>query len=217
MDMPGTGDLLSVSLDSGSSSALQSVPYFSLKMMNQLHNTIKIIGGEYRRRLLSFPDAPGLRPTPIRVRETLFNWLGQNLCAKSCLDLFSGSGALGFEAASRAARHVVMVEKSRVVAAYLRANQQLLAAESIDVVLCEALAYLESCDESFDVVFVDPPFASDLLLQVLPLLKQVLSQSGLVYIESSFWPEALQGWEVLKCAKAGQVHYGLLRRSAHSS
>ncbi|WP_249605094.1 16S rRNA (guanine(966)-N(2))-methyltransferase RsmD [Chromobacterium sp. IRSSSOUMB001] len=182
--------------------------------MSQSRNTVRIIGGEYRRRLLPFPDAQGLRPTPDRVRETLFNWLGQQLYGKSCLDLFAGSGALGFEAASREARRVVMVEKSRTVAESLKANRLLLSAASIDVAQFDALAYLKVCRERFDVVFVDPPFDSDLLAQVLPMLAQVMSEDGLAYIESRRWPEELPGWEVLKRAKAGQVHYGLLRRVA---
>ncbi|WP_445989930.1 16S rRNA (guanine(966)-N(2))-methyltransferase RsmD [Chromobacterium haemolyticum] len=182
--------------------------------MSQSRNTVRIIGGEYRRRLLPFPDAQGLRPTPDRVRETLFNWLGQQLYGKSCLDLFAGSGALGFEAASREARRVVMVEKSRTVAESLKANRQLLSAASIDVAQFDALAYLKACRERFDVVFVDPPFDSDLLAQVLPMLAQVMSEDGLAYIESRRWPEELPGWGVLKRAKAGQVHYGLLRRAA---
>lgn len=180
--------------------------------MSQSRNTVRIIGGEYRRRLLPFPDAQGLRPTPDRVRETLFNWLGQQLYGKVCLDLFAGSGALGFEAASREARRVVMVEKSRAVAESLKANRLLLSAAAIDVVPLDALAYLKACRERFDVVFVDPPFDSDLLTQVLPVLAPLLSEDGVVYVEARRWPEALAGWEVLKQAKAGQVHYGLLRR-----
>ena len=191
--------------------------FFGQGIMSQSRNTVRIIGGEYRRRLLPFPDAQGLRPTPDRVRETLFNWLGQQLYGKSCLDLFAGSGALGFEAASREARRVVMVEKSRVVAESLKANRQLLSAKAIDVAPQEALAYLKACRERFDVVFVDPPFDSDLLEQVLPLLPPMLSEDGLVYVEARRWPEALPGWEVLKQAKAGQVHYGLLRRAAEPS
>ncbi|POZ63304.1 16S rRNA (guanine(966)-N(2))-methyltransferase RsmD [Chromobacterium alticapitis] len=182
--------------------------------MSQSRNKVRIIGGEFRRRMLPFPDAAGLRPTPDRVRETLFNWLGQDLHGKSCLDLFAGSGALGFEAASRSARRVVMVEKSRLVCESLQENRQLLKAASLDVVGGDALLYLKNCRERFDVVFVDPPYDSDLLQQVLPLLANCLSEGGVAYVEARQWPEALpEGLALLKRDKAGMVQYGLLVRA----
>jgi len=113
--------------------------------MTQQRNKVRIIAGKYRRRLLDVPEAEGLRPTPDRVRETLFNWLGQELHGKNCLDLFAGSGALGFEAASREARRVVLVEKSRGVAEVLRKNRQLLGAGEIDIQSQDALLYLKHC------------------------------------------------------------------------
>ncbi|UTH75433.1 16S rRNA (guanine(966)-N(2))-methyltransferase RsmD [Chromobacterium sp. IIBBL 290-4] len=179
--------------------------------MSQARNKVRIIGGEHRRRLLPFPDAEGLRPTPDRVRETLFNWLGQDLHGKSCLDLFAGSGALGFEAASRGARRVVMVEKSRKVYESLRDNRQLLSAAAIDVVNGDALLYLKNGRERFDVIFLDPPYDSDLLAQALPLLAGLLADDGVVYMEARQWPEALpDGWDCVRQDKAGTVHYGLL-------
>ncbi|PXX49833.1 MULTISPECIES: 16S rRNA (guanine(966)-N(2))-methyltransferase RsmD [Aquitalea] len=185
--------------------------------MNQQRNKVRIIGGQYRRRLLPFPDAEGLRPTPDRVRETVFNWLGQELYGKRCLDLFAGSGALGFEAASREAARVVMVEKSRKVAESLKANRQLLAAHAIEVVPMDALHYLKSCREQFDIIFVDPPYDSSLLLQTLPMLQAVLAVDGVLYFEARHWPDSLPGWQIIKQDKAGMVHYALARPATEES
>src|SRR5947209_3414183 len=118
-------------------------------------NRVRIIAGTWRSRLIRFPPAAQLRPTPDRVRETLFNWLGQRLDGLACLDLFAGSGALGFEALSRGARRVVMVERERAVAEALRDNAKKLEAENADVVEGDALAYLSRPAETFDVVFLD--------------------------------------------------------------
>ncbi|HEY9102179.1 16S rRNA (guanine(966)-N(2))-methyltransferase RsmD [Chitinimonas sp.] len=172
-------------------------------------NQLRIIGGEYRRRILPFPDGDGLRPTTDRVRETLFNWLGQELHGQSCLDLFAGSGALGFEAASRGAARVVMVELARPALQALRDNSRLLGATVVEVVQADALSWLGRCSEQFDVVFLDPPFASDLLPRVLAVLAPCLAPGARVYIESAQWPE-LPGWRVLRQGKAGVAHYGLL-------
>ncbi|WP_189532135.1 16S rRNA (guanine(966)-N(2))-methyltransferase RsmD [Paludibacterium paludis] len=184
--------------------------------MSQQRNKVRIIAGDYRRRLLPFPDSEGLRPTPDRVRETLFNWLGQDMAGRRCLDLFAGSGALGFEAASRRARQVVMVEKSRKVADSLRQNKALLGAASIDVVGMDALMYLKTVHQAFDVIFLDPPYGSDLLIQVLPLLGGLLSEDGVIYFEARQWP-GLEGFELLRRDKAGAVHYGLARRARASA
>jgi 16S rRNA (guanine966-N2)-methyltransferase len=178
--------------------------------MAQQRNQVRIVGGHYRRRLLSFPDSQGLRPTPDRVRETLFNWLGQELAGWRCLDLFAGSGALGFEAASRGAARVVMVEKSRPVAASLRANRALLDAKEIEVVEIDAFSYIRNTREKFDLILVDPPFDADWLPQLLPTLPALLTDEGLVYIEARWLPD-LSGWEVLRDGKAGQVKHALLR------
>jgi 23S rRNA (cytosine1962-C5)-methyltransferase len=124
---------------------------------NSYQNRVRIIGGEYRRRVLEFPDQPGLRPTPDRVRETVFNWLGQDLTGQSVLDLFAGSGAMGFEAASRHAARVVMIEKARPVARQLQANARLLGCGRIHVVEADALHWLAQVRESFDVIVMDPP------------------------------------------------------------
>jgi 16S rRNA (guanine966-N2)-methyltransferase len=177
--------------------------------MNQQRNKVRIIGGDHRRRVLTFPDSAGLRPTPDRVRETVFNWLGQDLTGKHCLDLFAGSGAMGFEAASRGAARVVLVEKTRLVAEALKANRQVLGASALEVLCMDALHFLKGCSERFDVVFLDPPYDSDLLQMVLPRLSDLLAPGGVAYVEARNWPD-LEGWEQLRQGKAGLVHYGLI-------
>ncbi|MCU0973474.1 MAG: 16S rRNA (guanine(966)-N(2))-methyltransferase RsmD, partial [Burkholderiales bacterium] len=131
-------------------------------------NRVRIIGGAWRRRFVHFPAVEGLRPSPDRVRETLFNWLGHDLTGLACLDLYAGSGALGFEAASRGAARVLMVERDRVVARALRENAARLAATQVEVVQADALAHLRHDTRMYDVVFLDPPFSEDLLPAVLP-------------------------------------------------
>ena len=143
-------------------------------------NRVRIIGGQWRSRLVQFPDTAGLRPTPDRVRETLFNWLGQRLDGLACLDLFAGSGALGFEALSRGARRVVMVERDRAVVAALRASATKLEAANLDIVESDALRYLENARERFDVVFIDPPYAENLAPVVMPRLAPHLAEGARV-------------------------------------
>ena len=173
---------------------------------------VRIIGGEYRRRVLEFPDQPGLRPTPDRVRETVFNWLGQDLTGQSVLDLFAGSGAMGFEAASRHAARVVMIEKARPVARQLQANARLLGCGRIHVVEADALHWLAQVRESFDVIVMDPPFATDLLAQALPRVVACLAPRGVVYVEAETLPD-LAGWDVWRQGRAGKVSFALLRRA----
>jgi len=120
-----------------------------------IRNRVRIIGGAWRSRLVHFPPRPDLRPTPDRVRETLFNWLGQDLTAKACLDLFAGSGALGFEAASRGARRVVMVERDPVVYRALVASRAALDAAVVELQRADALEFLRADDAVYDVVFID--------------------------------------------------------------
>jgi len=175
-------------------------------------NKVRIIGGTHRSRYIEFPDAEGLRPTPDRVRETLFNWLGQTLYGKRCLDLFAGSGALGFEAASRGAEQVLLVENNRTVYQALQSNIRKLALSNVALRCEDGLKFARQENGLFDVVFLDPPFKSDYLPQLLPLLENSLAQDGVVYLESgtAFEPDA--AWKVLKRAKAGAVHYQLLER-----
>jgi 16S rRNA (guanine966-N2)-methyltransferase len=169
---------------------------------------IRIIGGEYRGRRIAVPDRPGLRPTPDRVRETLFNWLGQSLEGLSCLDLFAGSGALGFEAASRGAARVVMVEQDRAAFEVLKKTRDTIGARQVQLVLDDAFNYLKRTEESFDVVFLDPPFGQNALPAVFRHLR---AQRGTrVYVESSEPVAAGEAWRELKRARAGQVSTQLL-------
>jgi len=177
-------------------------------------NKVRIIGGDLRRRMVSFPDEEGLRPTPDRVRETLFNWLGQDLGGRCCLDLFAGSGALGFEALSRGAARVVMVERSRRVCDALRRNAELLAAKNLRLHCADALEFatVAAADAAarFDLVFLDPPFRSDLLAQLLPRVAALLRPGAQVYVESAAAFEPAGGWRIKRQGRAGQVHYTLV-------
>ena len=181
-------------------------------------HAIRIIGGDWKRSPLPVLDLDGLRPTPDRVRETLFNWLGQRLDGQRCLDLFAGSGALGFEAASRGATRVLMVERHARAAAQLRANQARLSATTIEIVEADALRLAASlAPGSFDVVFLDPPFGEDLLGRALALAAPLVAVGGMLYVEAGepldvAQTDALSGWRVVRHGKAGAVHYHLLQR-----
>ena len=175
----------------------------------QQRNKVRIIAGKYRRRLLGFPDVDGLRPTPDRVRETVFNWLADRIDGAQCLDLFAGSGAMGFEAASRGAAKVILVEKNRQAAQSLRESKAMLCASEIEVVVAAAESYLQSMSQQFDLIFLDPPYALDLLEQLLPQAVAALKPGGYIYIESPR-PEQFAGWEVVKQGKAGLVRFALL-------
>jgi 16S rRNA (guanine966-N2)-methyltransferase len=172
-------------------------------------NRVRIIAGKWRSRLLKFPPVEQLRPTPDRVRETLFNWLGQRVDGLACVDLFAGSGALGFEAASRGAQRVVMVERDREVAKALRESAASLAAEGVEIVEDDALRFVERAAERFDVAFVDPPFASDLAQRIMQRLPACLNPGARVYVESAS-PLVLDApWQALRADRAGAVRYAL--------
>jgi 16S rRNA (guanine966-N2)-methyltransferase len=158
------------------------------------------------------PDAKDLRPTPDRVRETLFNWLGQDLSGRACLDLFAGSGALGFEAASRGASRVVMVENDRAVLAILKQSAALIGASQVELVAADAFAFLRSATERFDVVFLDPPFRQNALPALLEALPPRLAPGARVYVEAAAPCEPGESWRELKRSRAGQVSYQLLER-----
>jgi 16S rRNA (guanine(966)-N(2))-methyltransferase RsmD len=179
-------------------------------------NRVRIIGGAWRSRQLAFAPHRELRPTPDRVRETLFNWLGQDLCGWTCLDLFAGSGALGFEAASRGARRVVMVERDPGVFRSLAASRASLRAEAVELVKSDAVEFLRRDRGLYDLVFVDPPFAAGCWPRLAPLLPQRLTPEAMVYHESGERPEAMRGWTVWREGRAGQVIYQLLRRTEGS-
>jgi 16S rRNA (guanine966-N2)-methyltransferase len=183
--------------------------------------SLRIIGGGWRGRRVHFPDIPGLRPTPDRVRETLFNWLQQAVTDARCLDLFAGSGALGLEALSRGAREVVFVEHAAAAAATLQtALQTLGGAARARVIETDAARFLAGRDAelgaAFDIVFVDPPFGQGALLEFLPqlALRSWVRPGGLVYIECERRlgaPQLPAGWDLLRSKSAGEVGYHLAR------
>lgn len=173
-------------------------------------NKVRIGGGELRSRVITFPDAEGLRPTPDRVRQTLFNWLGQSLHGRRCLDLFAGSGALGFEAVSRGAERVVMVEKNTLVFKSLRDNAIKLECSNIDFRHQDGLEFATRDAQRYDVIFLDPPFQSEYLPRLLEILPQRLADDGLVYLESGSDFKVQTPWKVVKSGRAGQVWYQLI-------
>ena len=175
---------------------------------------IRIIGGTWRSRLLDVAALPGLRPTPDRVRETLFNWLGQNLDGLRCLDLFAGSGVLGFEAASRGAAQVTMVERDPRALAQLEANAARLGASNVAIRRADALDFLRASGRvtahAYDLVFLDPPFRQGWLARVEPLLGAVLTDDALIYVEAEHRVEQLGSRRIGRSGRAGQVFYQLL-------
>ncbi len=180
------------------------------------NNSLRIIGGDWRSRRLQFFDSPKIRPTPDRVRETLFNWLASHINDSTCLDLFAGSGALGFEAISRGARHAVLVENDVKIAAKLAEQKELFKASAIEIKRQSALSFLQTNQQQFDLVFLDPPFDSALLEQVIPLIleQQFLSIDGLIYIESPSIVETTCIPKTLECIRekvSGEVRHALYR------
>jgi 16S rRNA (guanine966-N2)-methyltransferase len=161
--------------------------------------------------VLHFPDSCGLRPTPDRVRETLFNWLGQDMHGRRCLDLFAGSGALGFEALSRGASSVVLVEQSPQALRALRENARLLGADKVQIQHADALQFLAQNTQAFDVIFLDPPFGKGWLEKLFPMLPRYLAPNGFVYAEAETAITDSDLWRVAKHGRAGSVHYHLLQ------
>lgn len=176
-------------------------------------NSVRIIGGAWRRRLLHFPDVPGLRPTSDRVRETVFNWLGQTLHGRACLDLFAGSGALGFEALSRGAERVTFVESDRRAFAALRDNARLLGAANAVLVPGDALEFLSRDTAVYDIVFLDPPFARGVSDEMLRLVRARLAGGGVVYLENDRSFEQSADWRTRRESRAGRVKFHLLEQT----
>lgn len=177
---------------------------------------IRITGGEWRSRLIQVADAPGLRPTPDRVRETLFNWLGPDMSGWRCLDLFAGSGILGFEAASRGAAAVVLVERDQRACATLRQNADSLGGGRLEVMRADALEFAAACarqQRRFDLVMLDPPYRQGWLDRLWPLLPALVEQDGRLYVEAEASVAPPAPWQVRRHGKAGQVFHHLLERA----
>ena len=178
-------------------------------------NQFRIIGGQWRRRRLKFPELPGIRPSPDRVRETLFNWLRDALPGARCLDLFAGSGALGLEALSRGAASVMFVDSEPRVIETLRSHLQMLRAGGVELLQADALALLRGPARIFDIVFLDPPFDSPLLAPSAAALETGgwLAPRAYVYLEYPHVaaPTLPAGWELIRESRAGRVGFGLAR------
>ena len=177
----------------------------------RLTSHIRIIGGQWRRRLVRFPAQSALRPTPDRVRETLFNWLGQDLSELTTLDLFAGSGALSFESLSRGASRAVAVDTSREAVAALRENAALLGAQGLEAHRANALEFLAGESRRFEVIYLDPPFDEEWLPRLWPMLPPRLSAGGWLYVEQPREVDPPAGCLIAHHRKAGRVHYHLLR------
>jgi 16S rRNA (guanine966-N2)-methyltransferase len=183
-------------------------------------NSVRIIAGMWRGRRVNFPDIPGLRPTPDRVRETLFNWLQHSIADSRCLDLFAGSGALGLEALSRGASEVIFVEQDPAAARALQEQLVRFAGQGKGQILqMGAARYLRSAANPFDVAFLDPPFKTNALAEYVPVLAagNWIKPGGLVYLENeraAGLPKLPPQWELLKSKSAGEVGYHLARIKA---
>ena len=183
-----------------------------------MKNKLRIIGGQWRSRQLIFSETPGLRPTPARVRETLFNWLQYDIAGSHCLDLYAGSGALGFEAASRGAKRVVQVEQDKQACRQLKTNADILTASQVKIVNSEVFRFLAGDSEAFDVAFLDPPFAKGLAVQTCEWLedKEWLAKNAKIYLESESHvslEKIPDNWKLLREKQTGEVYYRLFERT----
>ena len=187
-------------------------------MSGRYQGRLRIIAGKWRSRKLEFPDQQGLRPTPDRVRETVFNWLQLDVPGSRCLDAFAGSGALGFEAASRGAAEVVMLEANPEAATALQRNIDLLDGAGIELVVTDAVTWLTQNQRLFDIVFLDPPFTAGLLGRCCQTLENghTLADDAKIYIEHAVGDNGFsvpEDWQCLKSKSAGQVAYKLFTRT----
>ncbi|UHD18763.1 16S rRNA (guanine(966)-N(2))-methyltransferase RsmD [Thiocapsa bogorovii] len=183
--------------------------------MARARGELRIVGGRYRGRRLPIPNESGLRPTSDRVRETLFNWLAPVIPGARCLDAFAGSGALGFEAVSRGAGEVILIEQSGAVVRQLQTNARRLGAEETRILHGNAIRWLEGSGQAFDIVFLDPPFADALWAPAIERLahRGWLKAGSRVYLEAparSGFPDLPAGWDLVRDNTAGQVRYVLV-------
>ncbi|MBU6467583.1 MAG: 16S rRNA (guanine(966)-N(2))-methyltransferase RsmD [Betaproteobacteria bacterium] len=182
-------------------------------MLKENKGKVKIIGGKWRGRWLEFSGVEDLRPTPNRVRETLFNWLGQTMTDKICLDLFAGSGALGFEALSRGALKAVFVETFPASVKALKQNAAKLNADNMSIISTDSYQWLKTDKQEYDIIFLDPPFTKTDYDALLELVADKLAPGGVVYCESPKGLVVNEKWSVIKQAQAGQVQYQLLQEN----
>lgn len=172
---------------------------------------VRIGGGEWRSRLLPVASVTGLRPTPDRVRETLFNWLGQDLTGFECLDLFAGTGILGFEAASRGAESVVLVERNPAAFDALTSAKKTLHASRVEIVRGDAVEFARRCTRRFDLVFLDPPYRQGWLDKLQPMLEGLVKPDGWLYVEAETPLDGLGQWHTVRSGRAGQVCFHLMK------
>lgn len=185
-------------------------------MKSRTPGKVRIISGSWRNSRLDVADLPGLRPTPERVRETLFNWLQPRLPGARCLDLFAGTGVLGFEAASRGAGSVVLVERDPSLVRRLNEAKSRLRADVVEVIQADALSWLQAAHPPFDIVFIDPPFAQGLWQQVLPALLPILANDARIHIESpiaTHYPAPAR-WALLREGRTREMRHVLYAASA---
>jgi 16S rRNA (guanine966-N2)-methyltransferase len=174
---------------------------------------IRIISGKFKSRLISFPDTiKNLRPTHDRIREDLFNWLMFNIENKSCLDLFAGSGAIGFEAISRNAKSVTMIEINKMACNALIKNKETLQCDNLNIINDDAIKYLNQCSETFDLIFLDPPYNSELLETILKIIinNRKFHQNTLIYLETNRHIN-ITNFDIIKNKKTSNIHYMLIK------
>jgi 16S rRNA (guanine966-N2)-methyltransferase len=174
---------------------------------------VRIIGGAWRRRVVRFAAVEGLRPTPDRVRETLFNWLGQECTGRTCLELYAGTGVLSLEALSRGAALAVAVDRARALVDGLRATGEVLEARGLETHCADAKAFIARERRDFDVIFADPPYADDPWPWLLPACAARIRPGGFLYAEARHPLDPVPPLEHWRSDKAGQVHYHLFRRA----
>ncbi len=185
-------------------------------MQKGWHGKIRIIGGLWRGRKLSVADEEELRPTTDRIRETLFNWLQTIISGANCLDLFAGTGSLSFEALSRGAASSILIEQNSSLLALLKENKKALAAENAKIENCDGIEWLRKCHQSFDIIFLDPPFHQGFIDEACQLIRQsnCLKATGLLYIESEVNQKVPTGFSIYKQKTTAQVQYGLYKLNA---
>ncbi len=185
--------------------------------MAAYENEVKIIGGTYRGKIIPIKGAEGLRPTPGRVRETIFSWLNSNITGAKVLDLFAGSGALGFEALSRGAAEVTLVEKNPTTASMLKRVAGEFTSSNVEVVRSDAIDYLMNTSHKFDIIFIDPPYRLDIYEETLKIIlkRNLIDDNSILYVEMRNGSnQIVPGLEIIREQTAGQAKYTLMKKSS---